>query len=66
MSGTLTYAAGTNAFSGVVTAAGAGSGLTGNAIGKFYGPTATEIGGTYAIKAGSGLESLIGGFGGKR
>lgn len=66
MSGTLTYAAGANAFSGVVTAAGAGSGLTGNAIGKFYGPTATEIGGTYATKAGSGLESLIGGFGGKR
>lgn len=66
MSGTLTYSAGTNAFSGAVTAAGAGSGLTGNAIGKFYGPTATEIGGTYAIKAGSGLESLIGGFGGKR
>lgn len=66
MTGTLTYAAGTNAFSGTVTAAGAGSGLSGNAIGKFYGPTATEIGGTYAIKAGSGLESSIGGFGGKR
>lgn len=66
MSGTLTYASGTNAFTGTVTAAGAGSGLSGNAVGKFYGPTATEIGGTYAIKAGSGLESLIGGFGGKR
>lgn len=66
MSGTLSYASGTNAFSGAVTAAGAGSGLSGNAVGKFYGPTATEIGGTYAIKAGSGLETLIGGFGGKR
>jgi hypothetical protein len=66
MSGTLSYASGTNAFSGTLTAAGAGSGLSGNAVGKFYGPTANEIGGTYAIKAGSGLESLIGGFGGKR
>lgn len=66
MSGTLTYASGTNAFSGTLTAPGAGSGLSGNAVGKFYGPTATEIGGTYAIKAGSGLESLIGGFGGRR
>lgn len=66
MSGTLTYASGTNAFSGTLTAPGAGSGLSGNAVGKFYGPTATEIGGTYAIKAGSGLESLIGAFGGRR
>jgi len=66
MSGTLSYASGTNAFSGTLTAPGAGSGLSGNAVGKFYGPTATEIGGTYAIKAGSGLESLIGAFGGKR
>lgn len=64
MTGTLTYASGTNAFSGAVTSA---TGLlTGNAVGKFYGPTAQEIGGTYAIKAGSGLESMIGGFGGKR
>lgn len=66
MSGTLSYASGTNSFNGTLTAPGAGSGLSGNAIGKFYGPTATEIGGTYAIRAGSGLESLIGGFGGKR
>jgi hypothetical protein len=66
MSGTLTYASGTNAFNGTLTAPGVGSGLSGNAVGKFYGPTANEIGGTYLLRAGSGLESLIGGFGGKR
>lgn len=66
ISGTLTYSAGTNAFRGALTAPGAGSGLTGNAVGKFYGPTANEIGGTYLLRAGSGLESMIGAFGGKR
>jgi hypothetical protein len=66
MSGTLTYASGTNSFNGAVTAAGAGAGLSGNAAGKFYGPTANEIGGAYLLRAGSGLESMIGAFGGKR
>lgn len=66
MSGVLTYSAGSNAFSGAVIASGAGSGLSGTAAGKFYGPTANEIGGTYGLKAASGLESLIGAFGGKR
>jgi hypothetical protein len=66
MSGTLTYASGTNSFNGALSAAGVGSGLSGNAVGKFYGPTANEIGGSYLLRAGSGLESLIGGFGGKR
>lgn len=66
MTGTLSYAAATNQFSGTVTTAGGGGVgvLTGTATGKFYGPTATEIGGTLAVR--NGLESLATGFGGKR
>ncbi len=38
--------------------------LTGTAAGQFYGPNATEIGGTYGLR-GNGVESLRGAFGGK-
>jgi hypothetical protein len=60
MTGTLTYSAGTNSFSGPISA---GS-LTGQAKGQFYGPAATEIGGTFAVK-GSGVTTYAGAFGGK-
>lgn len=61
LSGTLAYSAGANSFSGAVRSAG---GMTGTAAGNFYGPTATEIGGTYALTT-SGA-AMGGGFGGKR
>ena len=38
--------------------------LTGTAAGQFYGPNATEIGGTFGLR-GNGVESLRGAFGGK-
>jgi hypothetical protein len=38
--------------------------MTGNAGGQFYGPSAQEIGGVFAVKAGN--YGYIGGFGGKR
>ena len=38
--------------------------LNGQAAGQFYGPNATEIGGTYGLR-GNGVESLRGAFGGK-
>ena len=38
--------------------------LNGQATGQFYGPNATEIGGTFGLK-GNGVESLVGAFGGK-
>ena len=60
--GTLTIAAGANKVSGTVTTV---NGMSGNANGKFYGPTANEVGGTYAV-SGSNLGSFVGGFGGKR
>ena len=39
--------------------------LSGEIYGKFYGPNAQEVGGTFGLK-GSGVESYVGGFGGKR
>jgi hypothetical protein len=62
LAGTLTIVAGVNKVSGTVTTVG---GMSGNANGKFYGPTANEVGGTYAV-SGSNLGSFVGGFGGKR
>jgi len=42
MSGTLSYLANSNTFTGTVTDNG---GRTGSATGRFYGPTANEVGG---------------------
>lgn len=53
-----------NLFSGkVITADGK---LSGNLNGKFYGPNAAEIGGTYGLKNQDATEHLIGGYGAKR
>lgn len=60
--GTLTYAAGINAFSGPVNTGG--NVMTGNVSGKFYGPNAEEMGGVYSL-GGNGA-NMMGGFGGKR
>ena len=62
MSGTLSYAAGTNALNGSVSTT---NGMSGNMNGKFYGPGLNEVGGTFAV-TGSGVGSMVGGFGGKR
>jgi hypothetical protein len=39
--------------------------MTGSATGKFYGPTAEEIDGTFAVSGGV-TEGYLGAFGGKR
>jgi hypothetical protein len=62
MSGTLTYSAGSNQFTGNVSTTG---GMTGTATGRFYGPTAQEIGGTFGV-TGAGVLTYGGAFGGKR
>ena len=71
MSGTLSYAAGNNTFTGAVTTV---NGMSGNATGRFYGPgigaaTGTkvvgappEIGGTFAVTGATG--AMQGAFGG--
>jgi hypothetical protein len=66
-SGTLTYSAGVNQFTGAISSVGGGASnvaMTGTATGKFYGPTAQEIGGTFAVSGGGA--AYLGAFGGKR
>ena len=67
LSGSLTYSAGSALFSGNVSTTGVGTGgsaLTGTATGRFYGPTAQEIGGTFAVQSGN--EFYGGAFGARR
>ena len=63
LTGTLTYSAGSNQFTGAV--ANSGSTLSGTATGRFYGPAAQEIGGTFGL-TGAGLSAYGGGFGAHR
>ncbi|WP_448971855.1 transferrin-binding protein-like solute binding protein [Neisseria sp.] len=53
-----------NLFSGQVSTADGK--LSGNLNGKFFGPNAAEIGGTYGLKNQDATEHLIGGYGAKR
>ena len=62
-SGTLTWASGQNAFGGQVKAVNPD--LNGQASGRFFGPKAEEMGGTYNL-AGTGVSRMVGGFGGKQ
>jgi hypothetical protein len=48
MSGTLTYAAGQNLFTGTVTSAA----MSGTAAGRFNGPVAQEVGGVFSLSGG--------------
>jgi hypothetical protein len=74
MTGSLSYASGANLITGSIATAGQGPGSAGNAAsmtggtatGKFYGPAANEVGGTFAVRAASGVESYAGAFGAKR
>lgn len=61
LSGTLEYDPDTHTITGTVSSAG---GLDGNVDGRFYGPSAQEIGGTFFL--GSGTTVFAGGFGGKQ
>jgi hypothetical protein len=65
---TLSYAAGTNGFSGTLTTgatATSPAGLSGNSSGTFYGPNAQELGGVFFLR-GSGLETYSGAYGAKQ
>jgi hypothetical protein len=61
LTGNFSYPAGTNFFLGTVTSA---NGMSGSGAGRFYGPAAQEIGGTYNLSGTAG--SMIGSFGGKQ
>ena len=62
MTGTLTYVAGTNYFTGTVITT---NGMTGKINGEFYGPGINEFGGTYAVYV-AGVGTMVGSFGSKR
>lgn len=66
LSGNLQYAAGTNGFTGTLTTGTTPSGtvLSGDSAGKFYGPNAEELGGTFFLR-GSGVETYSGAYGAK-
>ncbi|HEV8108653.1 MAG TPA: transferrin-binding protein-like solute binding protein [Burkholderiales bacterium] len=59
--GSLSWASGVNNFSGSVQTRN--DTLSGTASGKFYGPKAEEIGGTYQLSGGT-TSRMVGGFGG--
>lgn len=64
---TLAISGGANSFTGAITS-GSGSNavtLTGTADGRFYGPAAEELGGTFVLE-GAGGRAVVGGFGAKR
>lgn len=65
LTGTLTYAAGTNRFTGSV---GSGGGLTGNSTGQFYGPNAEELGGVFLLQSSvpGSVETYAGAYGAKQ
>jgi hypothetical protein len=68
MSGVMKVTAGQNELSGNASTQGFGGDygkMSGPIYGRFYGPSAQEVGGTFGLK-GSGVETYIGGFGGKR
>jgi hypothetical protein len=65
LTGTLSYALGSNQFNGGVTAARNG-GMSGSATGRFYGPTAQEMGGVYSLTGAINNSALIGAFGARR
>lgn len=60
ITGNFSYSAGSNTFNGTLSA----SGMAGSAAGAFYGPTASELGGTFMISGSGG--ALVGGFGAKQ
>jgi hypothetical protein len=64
LSGTLHYYVGTASFRGSLV--NAGGTLSGVSEGRFYGPTAQELGGSFQVHAASGVETFTGAYGAKR
>jgi hypothetical protein len=63
LSGNLGYGLGTNQFTGTINTQDIS--MSGSATGRFYGPAAQEMGGTYQL-SGAGPSRMIGAFGGKQ
>ena len=64
LSGTLSYSASSNTFTG--TLANAGGTMTGTFTGRYYGLAARELGGVYVIRSSGTAETFIGAHGARR
>jgi hypothetical protein len=60
LSGTLTYAAGSNSLAGQL--ATSGGDMSGRAVARFYGPAVRELGGTYFIEKSDKSQQMSGAF----
>jgi transferrin binding protein len=63
LTGTLTWAAGSNTLAGTLRSA---NGKTGAAAGAFYGPQAAEMGVTFSLAGAAGAQPFVGGAGLKK
>ena len=64
ITGTMTYSVGSSNFSGDLSATGQVHPLSGTGSGIFYGPSASELGGTFFLRESGAV--LVGGFSGRR
>lgn len=64
LGGTLTYSPGSNSFTGTIR--NAGGTMSGASNGRFYGPSAQELGGVFTVKSPGTVETLTGAYGAKR
>jgi C-lobe and N-lobe beta barrels of Tf-binding protein B len=62
--GALTYASGSTSFTG--TLSNIGGTMSGTTNGHFYGPAAEEVGGVFAVKSSTTVETFTGAYGAKR
>jgi hypothetical protein len=65
ITGTLTYNAGSNQFTSLTPITAPRNSLSGNATGRFYSPTAQEMGGVYSLTGQNG-SALVGAFGARQ
>ncbi len=64
LNGTLAYSPASNTFTGTLT--NAGGTMSGSTTGRYYGPTAQELGGVFAVKSPTTVETFTGAYGAKR
>lgn len=64
LNGTMIYSPSSSAFTGALTSAGGT--LAGTTHGQFYGPAAQELGGAFALKSSTTVETFTGAYGAKR
>jgi transferrin binding protein len=64
LNGTFTYSPSSNSFAG--TLQNAGGTMSGSSTGRYYGPTAQELGGVFTVKSPTSVETFAGAYGGKR